>query len=341
MVKFDNNLIYFCSENARIKLNELSQFTGKSPQRLKYNWQRMTNEKVLYCPHPIIDYSFFGLLLFRVYFKGGYIGEKDKLNTILELQNHPYVVAVYELGGEFDLVIEFEVPNASRFNKELKKLANKIRSLNNYKVVLNIVTHLFSRQYLLLRNSQAPGSLNPPLNFPATHPGRNIIVGGDRQLESFSQGEQLVLQALLHSPLIHFTNLARKSNLNVKTVMAILKNLQKRRILRGYHFLIDTNRLGINKHRLFFKLHNLTPERETALIEHCAKIPEIVQVNKTVGDWDLEIDIESLDKNAVRYLIAALREEFTDVIETFNNMEFYQSYKKTFLPESLFKEPEQ
>lgn len=335
MVKFDNNLIYYCSEDARIRLKELSNLTGKSPQRLKYNLQRMMNEKILYSPHPIIDYSFFGFLLFRIYFKGSYIGEKDKLNTILELQDHPSVVSIYELGGEFDLVIEFEVPNASRFNKELKKLTYKIRSLNNYKVVLNIVTHIFSRQYLL------PGSLNSSDNFPGASPSRNIIVGGDRQRESFSKGEQLVLQNLLHNPLIHFTNLARKSSLNVKTVMTILKNLQKRRILRGYHFLIDTNNLGINKHRLFFKLHNLTPERENALIEHCIKIPEIVQVNKTVGDWDLEIDIESLDKNAVRYLIAGLREEFTDVIETFNNMEFYQNYKKTFLPESLFREPEQ
>jgi hypothetical protein len=66
------------------------------------------------------------------------------------------------------------------------------------------------------------------------------------------------------------------------------------------------------------------------------KAKEVVQINKTVGDWDMEIDIESPDKNKIRYLTIQIREFFMDLIETFNIMEFYQAYKRDYLPKYLF-----
>ena len=65
---------------------------------------------------------------------------------------------------------------------------------------------------------------------------------------------------------------------------------------------------------------------------------EVIQLNKTVGDWDMEIDIESFDKAKIRKLIVEMREEFKDLIETFNIIEFYQYYKKIFLPHYLFNQ---
>ncbi len=324
MTKYDWQLVFYCSENARIKLKELSALIDKSSQRLKYNLSQMEKGGITLSPHAIFDYSFFGLLLFRVYFRGGYIREKDKQKTLQLLQQHHSVVSVYELGGEFDMVIEMEAPNASRFNKELKKLIYDLPNLNNYKVVLNIVTHLHPRQYLL-----------PPSKIL---PEKGIIVGGDKALETFDWPERLIIHSLLLCPKIRFARLAKEAGINIKTAIGIFKGLRKRKILRGFNYVIDTNKLGIHKYRLFCKLHNLSLERETALMEFCAQTPGIVQVNKTVGDWDMEIDIESLEKGSVRYLIARIREDFADMIESLNNMEFYYYYKKTYLPRSFFME---
>lgn len=63
---------------------------------------------------------------------------------------------------------------------------------------------------------------------------------------------------------------------------------------------------------------------------------EIVQLSKTVGDWDMEIDIESPNKAAIRQLIIQIRENFKDLIENFNIIEFYKYYKKNYLPGYLF-----
>ena len=326
MVKLDYDLIYLLSENSRATLKEISQVLKKSSQRIKYSVSVLEKDKILRNPYCIFDYSYLGLILFRVYFKGAYITEQDKNLIIKELTNNPYVVSIYELEGEFDLTLEFSCPNPSKFNKELKKILNIIPTLNDYKIVLNLVTHIYPRYYLS-SDKTILKELSP-----------EKIIGGDREIEVFNRNELEVMRNLLLNPKIRLIELASSSKLNIKTAKSILKNLKKRNIVRGFKYIIDENKLSINKCRLFLKLHNLSLERESQLMKFLLNTQEIVQANKTVGDWDLEIDLETLEKNKIRLIIAQLREQFKDLIERFNLMEFYDYYKRSYLPLALFKE---
>ncbi len=326
MHKIGRSLVFLRSENARMSFKELSRMLKKSPQLLKYTVSNLEKEGILHHPFYIFDYSYFGLILFRVYFKSSYVREQDKLRLIKELTENPYVLAVYELVGEFDLSVEFASPNPSKFNKEFKKIISTNPLLKEYKIVLNIVTHIFPRSYLADKNSEL-------LNLYGQK-----IVGGDREKEIFKPEELAVMQVLLHHPTIRYTKLAKESGLNIKTAKSILNNLTKRNIIRGCKYLIDKNKLGIQKNRLFLKLHNLDVEHESQLLEYLHDNPEVIQLNKTVGDWDMEIDLESSDKTRTRYIISKLREEFSDLIAGFNLIEVYDYYKRTYLPEYLFKE---
>ena len=326
MQKIDYVAVYLRSENARMGLRDLSRRLHKSPQLLKYSTAILEKENILYEPYFIFDYSYFGLILFRVYFKGIYIKEQDKLRIIKELKDNPYVLSVYELTGEFDLAVEFASPNPSKFNKEFKKIISDNPLLKEYKIVLNLVTHIYPRHYLIK---------DPELQSLA---GQKII-GGDREKDEFSRQEMSLLKVLLKHPTIRYTRLAKESGMNVKTAKSALNNLMKRNIIKGCKFLINKNKLGINKNRLFLKLHNLNWERESHLMKYLHDNQEVIQVSKTVGDWDMEIDLEALDKSSIRSMILRLREEFSDLIGQFNLIEVYDYYKRTYLPEYLFLEP--
>lgn len=325
MKKIDHALLFLHSENARMSFRELGRVTRKSPQLVKYNLSVLEKEGVMRDPYCIFDYSYFGLILFRVYFKGVYIKEQDKIKVINELRQNNYVLGVYELVGEFDLGVEFAAPNPSKFNKEFKKIITANPRLKEYKMVLNIVTHIYPRHYLVH---------TPELLILYNQK----IVGGDREKEEFTKEEMAVLRALLHNPTIRYTKLAKESNLNVKTIKSILQNLTKRNVIKGCKYLIDKNKMDVTKNRLFLKLHNVDLEHESKLLDYLHDNPEVIQLNKTVGDWDMEIDLESLDKSRVRHIISKLREEFSDLISSFNLIEVYEYYKRTYLPEYLFKE---
>ncbi len=324
MVHFNTDLVFLASEDAREKLKNLSNILKKSPQRLKYSLKALEREGVMYNPHCVFDYSYFGLILFRVYFKGGYISEKGKGTIIEKLSENPYVVSIYELSGEFDLVIEIESKNPSRFNKELKTVADLIPELNNYKVMLNIVTHLYPRFYLAREID--------PYSFMESE----IIVGGDREVQPFSNNEMLVMKSLLSHPKMRFTRLAKESSMNVKTLMGEIKRLRERKAIRGFKYLVDGSRLGISKYRLFLRLHNMSKERDSQLLDYFKRTKEVVQVNKTVGDWDMEVDIEAFESSRIRYIISQIREDFKDVLHSFNLMEFMRFHKRSYLPGYLF-----
>ncbi len=71
------------------------------------------------------------------------------------------------------------------------------------------------------------------------------------------------------------------------------------------------------------------------------RMKEIIQVNKTVGDWDIEVDIESLDKARIRFITLEMRETFKDIFQSFNIIEFYGWYKRSYLPRYLFEEKQE
>jgi DNA-binding Lrp family transcriptional regulator len=325
MSKIDYDLLYLYSEDSRRKIKEIGSLIHKTPQRLNYSLDLLQERRYVFCPHTLFDYSFFGLILFRIYFKGGYVSEKDKDRIISKLNENPYVTAIYELSGEYDLTIDMQAPNPSRFNKELKKIVTDIPTLNNYSIVLNIVTHLYPRLYFIKK-----------LKVLASVPS-HIIIGGDRPIEQFNETELKIMKALLKNPLNRYAKIASETGKNIKTVMQTYKELKKKMIIRGFKTIVNTNLLDIHTRRLFLKFHNVSKDREAELLEYFMKTKEVIQVSKTVGDWEMEVDIESLNMQRIRFLIVELREEFKDLIQTFNVTEFYQYHKRSYLPEFLFQ----
>ena len=169
---------------------------------------------------------------------------------------------------------------------------------------------------------------------------QDITIGGDIGIEQFSETEMKIIKQLLNAPRTHNTKLAKLAQVNTKTAATLIKKLQQRNVVKGFKFILNTNKMEFLKIRIFLKLHDVNIARENQLINYAATTSEIVTMNKTVGDWDMEIDIESLDKGKIRYITRQIRELFSDLIERFNIIEFYKYYKRSYLPSYVFKEVE-
>jgi DNA-binding Lrp family transcriptional regulator len=326
MPKIDYNLLYLRSENARMPLRSLSRHLRRSPQSIKYAVGALERDRILRQPYCIFDYSYFGLILFRVYFKGGYVSGEDKLRIITELNNNPYVASIYEFTGEYDLAVEFLSPNPSKFNKEFKKSLSVLPTLNDYKVTLNLVTHICPRRYLTKAAALKILFIER-------------VVGGDREQIVISENEKKIVHALLDEPVANLSQLSEHAKLHPRTVGTCIQALVKRRIIQGVKWLINTEQIGISRCRLFLKLHNLSFETEAKVVEFLLDRSEVVQINKTVGDWDIEVDIESFDRTRTRALIMEIRGGFRDFIERFNLIDFETYHKREYLPRYLFEEP--
>ncbi len=323
MRHIDLSLIHLRSESARMSLKDLAKHLHKTPQRTKYTLSLFDKERILRSPHCLIDYSAFGVVVFRVYIKGGYVRDQEKTKMIEQLTHNPSILSIIEFEGEYDFAVEVGIRHPSEMRSHLTTLMRTIPSVTDYKVLLNLSTYLYHANYL---------TKEPALDTVSS----SIIIGGERPPETINNRELQVIEQLVAKPLARLSHLAHITTLHEKTVKTIIDNLTDQKIIRGFRYVRDLEKLNITKRRLFLKLHNLSQEREKSLLTFFEQTPEIVQADFTLGDWDVELDIESLQKSKIRYIIVRLRDEFKDIIERFNLIDWYTTYQRAYLPQWLF-----
>ncbi len=320
--KINNNLLYLYSENCRASFSFIAKKLRKSPQIVKYSINQLEKEGIIPFYYTVVDYSLFNMLLFRVYFRGGYSRGLELNSLIKKLIENPSVVSVYETGGQYDLIVEFMAENPSRFNKELKLIISENPELNNHDIIINVVSHIYPRYYLLGKNK---------MNY--SNPLKEIIIGGDRELSKISKNQKNVLIALVKNPRERITSIALKLKINAKTALSVMKSLEEKKIIRGYKSSIKTGKLNIIHNRITLKLHNIDPLKEKQLMDFCINTPEITRLNKTIGQWDIEIDAETISQIDFRDIYLKIRDEFKDIIMLFNSYRIYNKIKHKYINE--------
>jgi DNA-binding Lrp family transcriptional regulator len=308
--KSEKRFLYYYSDNCRITYSQLGKMIKKSPQNTRYYVNSIEKESILNY-HTLIDYSYLDLLMFRVYFKGGF--SRGITPLIQHISKSGYLASISTISGQYDISMEFLARNPSRFNKQLKQLVQDFKELSNYDLIINVVTHIYPRSYLVNKTD-------------------DIIIGGDRKPRILSQSEIILLKLLVNNPKIKVTELAHKSQMNIKTVILRLKDLQKELVM-GFRTEFDMDKFGIYRNRIILKLHNINVAVEESLLKFCTQNEHIVCLNKTMGLWDIEIDIETSDMIKFREIFFIIREQFKDIIQSFNYFRIFNTHYRKYVPD--------
>jgi len=305
-------------------LSKIAKKIHKSPQIVKYTVSRLEKEGIISFYYTIVDYACFDMLLFKVYFMGGCSTSSELKLLIKKLMQNPYVTSVYEIGGQYDLLVEFMAQNPSKFNKELKLLIKEHDGLNNYDVIINVVSHIYPMDYLMPNHKE----------FSELSHSLKIIIGGDRDRITLSNNEEEVLSTLVRDPKIRLTTIASKLKINIKTVMAVIKSLESKKVIRAYKSALNMQKCNLIKNKITLKLHNINIKKEKNMLNFCLNNPNIVKFSKTIGAWDIEIDIETSSPIEFREIYLKIREEFKEVIRSFNSYRIYKVFKHSYLAEN-------
>ena len=91
----------------------------------------------------------------------------------------------------------------------------------------------------------------------------------------------------------NLTELAKKVNLSKQVVSYRIKQLERIKIIRGYHAIPDIYRLGKAHFRVFVKYHQLDEKTEARLVRELSRCPEISWLTLLDGDFDLEFVVWS------------------------------------------------
>ena len=102
--------------NARIPLTQLAKKVGLSRQMIEYRIKRMEKKDIIFGYITVFDSAVVGVEWYRVTFRLLNI-TKEKKNTFINfLKNHKYVGWVGEVGGNWDLILNFMCKNIRFFH---------------------------------------------------------------------------------------------------------------------------------------------------------------------------------------------------------------------------------
>ncbi len=87
------------------------------------------------------------------------------------------------------------------------------------------------------------------------------------------------------------SKIAKKLKISKQVVNYRIKQLEKNRIIQGYHTYIDWRTLGYNAIRVYFKWQNISPEKEKAIYEEMKKDNFFMWIVKIEGEIDIGVYI--------------------------------------------------
>ena len=315
----DLKLLSMLDLDARLPLSQVGKKIRMSQQLASHKINNYTDDGLILGFYSLIDYAKFGFLNFRVLFKINYQSKEKFLELIKNISKAGNITEITECGGSYDLLTVFSNRNPSQFNKQFKALIGQNPQLKNYDITTSVVSHHYPRAYLL-------GDVKE----------EDIIIGGDREILTIDELDKNILFYLNENSKMSSVSIARDLEVNPKTVILRIKNMKKIDIIKGFKPLLNVQKIDFSVNKILLRYHHLSVEREQELQTFCKLSQNIIELNKLIGDWDLELTVETKTKEEFRNIYISIRERFEDIIEDSESLQVFKSYKKKFLPEDYF-----
>jgi Lrp/AsnC family leucine-responsive transcriptional regulator len=313
----DWKILYELDVDSRQSFKAIARKVGLSKDSVIYRINKLQADGVVKRFHTVIDVGKLGLISFRLYLKFQNTTPEKEAEMIEFLKKQEIVTWIASAEGEYDLAMAIFCPSISEMNALWRALLRKFRgNIERRWLTIFTTVRYFPRAYFLDKKQ----------NFDeyvfVTEPVKPAVDKKDIKIL-----EQLAGDARM--PVIE---IAKKSGLTPKTVIARIKNLEKENVIIGYRTMFDLEKLGYQYFKLHLNMLHLSEEKERELRQFIKAHPNIVYDNEVLGGDDIEIEIQCKTIEEFRKILGEIKEKFSGLIKNYRYFLFYKEHKYVFFP---------
>ena len=157
----------------------------------------------------------------------------------------------------------------------------------------------------------------------------------------YGEGKEIVSLDNIDFSLLHILSKeGRKSLVEIATQLKIssdtiryrIRHLQQKKVITGFSVKINFQNLGQNYHLILLKLQNMNPQKY-AKFESLAKLNRnLIIYIKTLGDHDIELEVETAQKEELDQLLRSLRDNLVVEIKDYEILEVTKEHRMTYFP---------
>lgn len=323
----DLKVLSFLDRDARATVAEIAKDIGVSRQAVHNRIKTMESNGIILGHITILDSGMVGYHWYRALIRLLNITKQQKQTVITYLKDHPYVTWLGEVGGRWDIAVNFACRSPAAFNDISEELAVQFGSLvREMQILVYVNIYDYSRSYL------AP-----------MHPSRKQF------FHKMSAGNPVTLDALDRKLIAHIAPSARMDHTQLGEVVGVSRNTVKNRLDRlmqqglilGFRTFPNLQRIGRESHMLFLQINRLDRERETELYYYLQLLPQVTFVVKHIGQWKVGMEIETKTSREFQDVLIDIRSKFSDIINDYDTFPILQDHVVNYFPRGLLTEETQ
>ena len=313
--EYDKKILHELDKNARVPTSKIAKTIRKSKQFVDYRIKSLEEKKVITGYTTVIDYSKLGYISIRVYLKFHNITLKQQKELENDLIKDKEVWWLVTLEGSFDVGYAMAVKNVLDFYNYWDKITKKYRKFISKSSIV-IYTHIkqFPKSYIINKKNSHPGTL----------------VGASKETVKTDNLDKKLLKLISDKSRLSLLEISKILDTSPQVVKNHLKKLERIGVIQGYRALIDGHLFGYRYYKSYINLVNTDKIKE--LDSFCALHPNILNINRTIGGRDYEIELQVKSFDEFENIMNEIRDTFSGMIDEYEYLIAKEEKKMIYFP---------
>lgn len=317
----DKKILFELDLNSRTSDSQIAKKLKISRDVVRYRISKLIGEEYIHYFMTIINSMKLGFNWYRTFFKFENLNPKIENEIITYLQNKSSWITKVE--GRWDLNTGIFIKNVYEFKDFMDDFLLKFSSfIKEYEVSIVTKMYVHHKNYLLTKKQDYE---------------KPVLMG----FESFDNFEAIkidetdynILKSILKDARKKTIDIAREINSSEIVVRTRLKKLIKNGVILGFRPFLNIDKLGYIYFKLHLNLHNLSIESKRRVLFYLHNHANVAYTTELVNGSDLEIEFQVKSNNEFYDEIEILKKNFSEIIKSYDFMQYTKEYKFTYLPE--------
>ena len=296
--KKDKQLLTLLYLNSRASFTELGKKLKLSSSAVERRMRQLEESGVISLLFADVNLAKLGYKGYRLYFKFDVIDKKTEQQILGLFESYQRTLWGVICEGEYDVLWRIIAKNEIEVEQAAAKMIEKFGS----KIIEKTIVTTTYQTYL---------SWNKALETER-HP--ELPLEKITEIEEVDETDMKLLSALYENARETTVNLAKIVNLTPDAVQYRVKRLKENELILGYTAWFDAKKLGFNYYKVLIGFRSITKQKEQEFLRFCTENDNIIFLNKTIGSWDIELDIIVRDNPELHEWMRDLKTQFGEII---------------------------
>jgi DNA-binding Lrp family transcriptional regulator len=315
----DKKILFELDKNSNASLGEIAKRVRLSKEVVFHRINRLIREKVILKFHTVPASYRFGVTAYKIYLRLSNISKENYEELIDYLIKNKEVFWIGTSKGRWDLMFGIWAKSVEDFFIVQDKIMDKFsKYIQEKELSISRESFQYNRRWFY------HDSLDPTeFNF------------GEKETRvELDDKDQRILHLLTNNSRIKLIDIAEQLKLNPKVVAYRIKEMEKKKIIRGYKLLLNPTLMGFCTCKSFVFFKNINEEKKKNFIEYCKRLPNMINIVITFAPWDLEMMFETKTYEEYFKIMDEIKEQFKDIIKIYDSVLISSEPKQNFIASS-------